>query len=78
MPNYRRANVIGGTYFITQVTYQREPWLCREVGRKSLREAIHKVRAKYPFSIDAGVYLRLFGQYREYFALLRRRSTVIG
>ena len=24
MPNYRRPNVSGGTYFITQVTYQRE------------------------------------------------------
>ena len=57
MPNYRRANVIGGTYFITQVTYQREPWLCCEVGRKSLREAIQKVRAKYSFSIDAFVLL---------------------
>ncbi|MFM6025315.1 MAG: hypothetical protein ACKPER_20710 [Dolichospermum sp.] len=32
MPNYRRPNVSGGTYFITQVTYQREPWLCSETG----------------------------------------------
>ncbi|MFM6201451.1 MAG: hypothetical protein ACKPE1_20325, partial [Dolichospermum sp.] len=53
MPNYRRPNVSGGTYFITQVTYQREPWLCSEIGRKALREALQKVREKHPF-------LRLF------------------
>ncbi|MBD2442315.1 transposase [Dolichospermum sp. FACHB-1091] len=57
MPNYRRPNVSGGTYFITQVTYQRESWLCTDIGRKSLREAIEKVREKYPFCIDAFVLL---------------------
>ncbi len=57
MPNYRRANLAGGTYFITQVTYQRESWLCGEVGRKALREAIQRVRENYPFSIDAFVLL---------------------
>ncbi|NEP85190.1 MAG: transposase [Okeania sp. SIO3B3] len=57
MPNYRRPNISGGTYFITQVTYQREIWLCGEVGRKALREAIERVREKHPFSIDAFVLL---------------------
>jgi putative transposase len=57
MSNYRRPNIPGGTYFITQVTYQREPWLCSEIGRKSLREAIEKLQIKYPFSIDAFVLL---------------------
>lgn len=57
MPNYRRPNVSGGTYFITQVTYQREPWLCSEIGRKALRESLEKVREKHPFSIDAFVLL---------------------
>ena len=57
MSNYRRPHVSGGTYFITQVSYQREPWLCRDVGRKALREAIESVRKKYPFSIDAFVLL---------------------
>ena len=52
MPNYRRPNLAGGTYFITQVTYHREPWLCSEVGRKALREAMEKVGEKYPFSRD--------------------------
>jgi putative transposase len=53
MSNYRRPNVCGGTYFITQVTYERVPWLCSDLGRKALREAIEKVVQKYPFSIDA-------------------------
>ena len=57
MPNYKRMNFNGGTYFITQITYQREPWLCCEIGRKALREAIQKVRIKYPFTIDAFVLL---------------------
>ncbi|MBT9314522.1 transposase [Leptothoe spongobia TAU-MAC 1115] len=39
-------------YFITQVTYQRVPWLCEEVGRKALREAIIQVKRTHPFSID--------------------------
>ena len=42
MPNYRRLSVAGGTYFITQVTYQREAWLCSDIGHKALREAIFK------------------------------------
>lgn len=57
MPNYRRPSISGGTYFITQITYQREPWLCDEIGRKALREALQKIREKYPFSIDAFVLL---------------------
>ena len=57
MSNYRRPNVMGGTYFITQVTYQRIPWLVDELGRRALREAITKVREKYPFEINAFVLL---------------------
>jgi putative transposase len=57
MSNYRRPYVSGGTYFITQVTYQREPWLCSDVGRTALREAIATVRQKHPFSMDAFVLL---------------------
>ncbi|WP_013324134.1 REP-associated tyrosine transposase [Gloeothece verrucosa] len=57
MPNYRRPHVSGGTYFITQVTYQRNAWLCSGIARKALREAIEKVRKKYFFSIDAFVLL---------------------
>ena len=57
MSNYRRPHVFGGTFFITQVTYQREPWLCSQIGRIALREGIEKVRVKYPFTIDAFVLL---------------------
>ena len=57
MPNYRRPRVSGGSYFITQVTYKRHPWLCSDIARKALREAMEKVRQKYPFYIDAFVLL---------------------
>nr|WP_290228172.1 transposase [Trichocoleus desertorum] len=57
MPNYHRAKVLGGTYFITQVTYQRQPWLCDEAARNALRSAILHVRKSYPFTIDAFVLL---------------------
>jgi len=33
MPDYRRPEIVGGTYVISQATYQRQPWLCREMGR---------------------------------------------
>lgn len=57
MSNYRRLYVNGGTYFITQVTYQRQPWLCSEIGRVALREAIQHVCQQHPFKIDAIVLL---------------------
>jgi putative transposase len=57
MSNYRRPYVAGATYFITQVTYQRVPWLCRDTGRKALREAFITVKELHPFVIDAMVLL---------------------
>jgi putative transposase len=57
MSNYCRLYVNGGTYFITQVTYQRQPWLCSEIGRVALPEAIQHVRQQHPFKIDAIVLL---------------------
>lgn len=57
MPNYRRPHITGGTYFITQVTYQRHPWLCGDVARHALRTAISQVRQKRPFYLDAFVLL---------------------
>ena len=53
MTNYRRFKIEGGTYFFTQVTHERQPWLCTEIARSLLRSAIIKVRKKYPFAIDA-------------------------
>ncbi len=57
MSNYRRSHIPGATYFITQVTYQREPWLYSDIGRAALRKAIVHVRKNYPFYIDAFVLL---------------------
>lgn len=57
MTDYRRASIAGGTYFFTQVTHQRQPWLCTDVARPLLRAAFLKVQQKYPFCIDAIVLL---------------------
>ncbi|MEO0967048.1 MAG: transposase [Cyanobacteria bacterium J06639_18] len=57
MPNYKRFVVPGCTYFFTQVTYQRYPWLCTENARQILRVSINKVRQTYPFKIEALVLL---------------------
>jgi putative transposase len=57
MPEYRRLYRPGGSYFFTHVTYRRYPWLCSDIGRRALREALITVRRKYPFAIDAFVLL---------------------
>jgi putative transposase len=57
MSTYRRAKTTGGTYFFTVVTYHRQRFLCDEPVRTALREAIHEVRAAYPFAIDGWVLL---------------------
>lgn len=53
MPNYRRPYTPGGIYFITQVTYRRQPWLCIELGRAALRH----VQEQHPFEIQDFVLL---------------------
>ena len=57
MGYYRRDYEWGRVYFLTQVTYGRQGWLCREEARSQLRQAINQVRQKYPFQIDAFVLL---------------------
>jgi putative transposase len=57
MPNYRRANTKGGTYFFTVVTYRRRKILTLPDSRQALRNAIVKIKRDYPFSIDAWVLL---------------------
>ena len=57
MPNYRRNYVPGGTFFFTCVTHCRCPILTTDLGRKCLREAIHKVQTDHPFEIVAIVLL---------------------
>ena len=55
MPNYRRADIPGGTYFFTLVSYRRQKILCNENIRIALRDAIVTTRTKLPFTIDAWV-----------------------
>ena len=57
MSYYRRANIMGGTYFFTVVTERRRPILTRPDIRAALREAIIRVRAKRPFEILGWVLL---------------------
>lgn len=57
MPNYRRANIKGGTYFFTVVTHQRQKLLIDEDVRNALREGIKKTRVTFPFQILAWVLL---------------------
>jgi len=55
--NYRRANVSGGCYFFTLVTYRWQRFLIDEPARQILRESIIKTRQIYPFAINAWVLL---------------------
>ncbi len=57
MSHYRRALTPGACYFFTVVTYRRQPFLCDDDVRLALRQAIEKVRQRYPFTIDAWVLL---------------------
>jgi putative transposase len=57
MPNYRRAQTPGGTFFFTVVTHQRQPILLEPVFRAALREAVTRTRSHHPFTIDAWVLL---------------------
>ena len=57
MPEYRRANVPGGTYFFTVNTFRRGKWLTREPFRHALRHGIETVSADLPFVIVAWVLL---------------------
>ncbi len=52
MPNYRRADVQGGTYFFTVVTFRRQSFLCDEPVRTALRHGIAHTRKTHPFRID--------------------------
>lgn len=55
MPEYRRANIPGATYFFTVVTYCRQPLLTDSRCRAALRAAINRVRSELPFEIVAWV-----------------------
>jgi len=57
MPNYRRAQSSGATFFFTVITYRRRPLLTLPESRKILRSVTVEVRRRYPFQIDAWVLL---------------------
>ncbi|WP_455205174.1 REP-associated tyrosine transposase [Kaarinaea lacus] len=57
MPQYRRANTPGATYFFTLITYRRQTILCDALIREDLREAILAVSNTRPFVVDAWVLL---------------------
>ena len=54
---YRRANVKGGTYFFTVVTFNRVKIFTNPKNVDLLRSAIREVMQKHPFKIDAFVLL---------------------
>lgn len=57
MPTYRRANVHGGTYFFTVVTYRRRPIFSDARAFALLGESFRECRADWPFTLDAVVVL---------------------
>ncbi len=57
MPNYRRSNIAGATYFFTVNTYRRQQFLTDSDVRAALRAGIERVRQTLPFAIDAWVLL---------------------
>ncbi len=57
MPNYRRTQSPGATFFFTVVTYRRQPLLTLPESRQILRRVIVEVRRRYPFHVDAWVLL---------------------
>ena len=57
MPNFRRANQPGGTFFFTVVTYQRKPFLTQSICRETLRQVVRQVCQEHPFTLDAWVLL---------------------
>ena len=53
MSNYRRYYVPGGTYFITLVTYNRQPILTSSLARSCLRQAWLIEQSRRPFETVA-------------------------
>jgi putative transposase len=57
MPDYRRNNHPGATFFFTVVTHERRPVLTTDLGRYCLRQALLGVKAQRPFDHVAVVLL---------------------
>ena len=57
MTNYRRANLEGGYYFFTVVTYRRRRFLTDELARTCLRTAWEETRRRSHFDVVASCLL---------------------
>ena len=57
MPEYRRAYMPGGTFFITLVTYNRSPLFARIENISRLRSALVDTKSEMPFGIEGAVIL---------------------
>ena len=57
MPEYRRAFVPGGTFFITIVTFDRHPLFSDRTNILMLRAAVRRVKRERPFATNAYVIL---------------------
>ncbi len=57
MPNYRRAQVAGASYFFTVVTHHRRPLFSEPAHIQLLRTAMRTTLQSHPFRIDAMVVL---------------------
>ena len=57
MPEYRRPWVLGGTYFITIVTYRRRELFISEEAVERWRIALRQAQAERPFEVHGGVVL---------------------
>jgi putative transposase len=57
MPNYRRTNAPGGTFFFTVVTHQRRQLFHHEAHQRLLGEVIRECQQGLPFELHAIVLL---------------------
>src|SRR5229473_4840 len=57
MPDYRRADISGGTYFFTVNTFRRQTLLIEDRVRRALRAGIESTRCAHPFFVEAWVLL---------------------
>jgi putative transposase len=57
MPEYRRAYLPGGTFFLTLVTYHRTPLFSEPENISRLRSCVAKTRTEMPFELTGAVVL---------------------
>jgi len=53
MPNYKRKKLLGGYYFFTVVTHQRQAFLTDKIARDRLRSVWQHVSVCHPFKTTA-------------------------